>query len=257
MSISFDLTGKTVLVTGASSGIGRAVSVAVSHAGAAVILIGRNTDRLNETAAICKGNIVTIMYDFALDPDDIPKWMQKITREHGVLSGLVHAAGIEMARPLRAIKTKNLVDTFITNAVSGAMLMKGLSLTGVNNKDGSSAVLISSVSASCGNAGLLSYSMSKGAVESCTKTLAIELVNTKIRVNCIAPAMIKTPMTQNGTYQKIQDIGDERKDLLESRHPMGFGEPDDVAAAALFLLSDASKYINGITLFTDGGYSSQ
>ncbi|MDR1484681.1 MAG: SDR family oxidoreductase [Planctomycetaceae bacterium] len=262
------LRERNILITGASSGIGRAVSVVVCAAGASVVLLGRDKDRLNETAELCEKTplpedvncprkIVPVTYDLAADPDDIPKLFQRLARDYGEFSGLVHSAGIEMARPLRSIKTANLLNTYIVNAVSGVMLMKGLSLTGVHSKSGASAVLISSVSASCGNAGLLCYSMSKGAVEACVKTLAIELISSKIRVNCIAPAMIKTPMTEQGTYQKIQSMGDERKDLVELRHPMGFGEPDDVANAAGFLLSDASKYINGITLFTDGGYSAQ
>ncbi|MDR0391527.1 MAG: SDR family oxidoreductase [Planctomycetaceae bacterium] len=261
------LFGRNILITGASSGIGRAVSVAACAVGANVVLLGRNEERLQETVELCRKTfdgklncsreVVSLSYDLVADPDDIPKLFRRLADSYGEFSGVVHSAGIEMARPLRSIKTANLLNTYITNAVSGAMLLKGLSLAGVHCKSGSSAVLISSVSASCGNAGLLCYSMSKGAVESCVKTLAIELIGSKIRVNCIAPAMIKTPMTENGTYQKIQDLADERKDLVELRHPMGFGEPDDVANAALFLLSDASKYINGVTLFTDGGYSAQ
>ncbi|MDR2346394.1 MAG: SDR family oxidoreductase [Planctomycetaceae bacterium] len=266
-----DLSRRNILITGASSGIGRAVSVAVYESGASVFLLGRNIERLDETAKLCtsthsaehKDNsgevrkIVPISYDLTADPDDIPKLLQRLSSEYGEFSGIVHSAGIEMARPLRSIKTLNLVNTYIINAVTGAMLIKGLSLVGVHSKSGSSAVLISSISASCGNAGLLCYSMSKGAVESCVKTLAIELISSKIRVNCIAPAMIKTPMLEKGTYQDIQSLGDSRKDLVELRHPMGFGEPKDVANAALFLLSDASKYVNGITLFTDGGYAAQ
>ncbi|MDR2168755.1 MAG: SDR family oxidoreductase [Planctomycetaceae bacterium] len=300
--MKLDLSGRNILITGASSGIGRAISVLIFSAGANVFLLGRDTERLRITAELCcaarencgnietdkfdknkinanktdankinankidkdkidatgkidAGKIVPVTYDLSSDPDDIPKLFQRLAGEYGEFSGLVHSAGIEMARPLRSIKTANLINTYVVNAVSGAMLMKGLSLTGVHCKTGSSAVLISSVSASCGNAGLLCYSMSKGAVESCVKTLAIELISAKIRVNCIAPAMIKTPMTENGTYKKIQELGNDRKDLVELRHPMGFGEPNDVANAALFLLSDKSKYINGITLFADGGYS--
>ncbi|MDR2641799.1 MAG: SDR family oxidoreductase [Planctomycetaceae bacterium] len=259
-----DLSGRNILITGASSGIGRAVSILVFAAGANVFLLGRDTERLKETAKLCEetshndcAKIVPMSYDLTAEPDDIPKLFQRLAGDYGEFSGLVHSAGIEMARPLRSIKTANLINTYMSNAVSGAMLMKGLSLTGVHNNFGTSAVMISSIAASCGNAGLLCYSMSKGAVESCVKTLAIELISSKIRVNCIAPAMIKTPMTENGTFQKIQSIGNERKDLVESRHPMGFGEPNDVANAALFLLSDKSKYINGITLFIDGGYSAQ
>ncbi|MDR1291414.1 MAG: SDR family oxidoreductase [Planctomycetaceae bacterium] len=263
-----DLWGRNVLITGASSGIGRAVSVMAYDSGASVFLLGRHVERLNETAKMCDAceydvyeirerKIVPVPYDLTADPDDIPKLLQRLAGEHGAFSGLVHSAGIEMARPLRSIKTANLVNTYIANAVSGAMLMKGLSLSGVHNESGASAVLISSIAASCGNAGLLCYSMSKGAVESCVKTLAIELLNSKIRVNCIAPAMIKTPMTENGTYQQIQNIENEQKNSIASKHPMGFGEPDDIANAALFLLSDTGKYINGITLFADGGYSVQ
>ncbi|MDR1479865.1 MAG: SDR family oxidoreductase [Planctomycetaceae bacterium] len=263
-----DLFGRNVLITGASSGIGRAVSVMVYAAGANVFLLGRNTERLEETASMCmacgenacekeKREVVWLSYDLVAEPDDIPKLFQRLAGEYGVFSGLVHSAGVEMVRPLRSIKTVNLVNTYIANAVSGVMLMKGLSLAGVHSESGVSAVLISSISASCGNAGLLCYAMSKGAVESSVKTLAIELISSKIRVNCIAPAMIKTPMTENGAYQKIQNIDGERKDFVELQHPMGFGEPDDIANAALFLLSDASKYINGITLFADGGYSVQ
>lgn len=255
MTSSFDLNGKRILVTGASSGLGQASAVAAAQAGAFVLLLGRNVERLEETAALCEGRSASIAYDLTADLDDIPKKIIALVGQFGPLDGLVHSAGIDFTRPLRAVRAKNILDVFTTNAATAAMLMKGLSLKGNFNEAGSSAVLLSSVVGCTGSPGKLCYSMSKGAVECCARTLAMELLKDKIRVNSVAPAAIRTPMMDNGYFGAV--LNDEGRKLIEDRHPMGFGRPEDVAGAVLYLLSDASRYVTGTTLYVDGGYTVQ
>ena len=176
--------------------------------------------------------------------DALPKLVRAWAKEFGSFDGLVHSAGLYTNRPLRAVRSKELINLMSVNAFAGVMLAKGLSLAGSTSEQGGSAVFLSSVLGQVGQAGVVGYCMSKGAVEQAVKSLAIELRKDKIRVNAIVPASIATPMTEAG----FGKLSDDMKDNLMRMHPSGWGEPDDVAAAAIYLLSSASSFVTGASL---------
>jgi NAD(P)-dependent dehydrogenase (short-subunit alcohol dehydrogenase family) len=247
MTVSFDLTGKIILVTGASSGIGRGIAIAAAEAGAFVVLVARNEERLKETAAICGNHSAVEPCDLLADLDKLPRWVMNLAKKYGAFSGLVHSAGIAVQQPLKTVRSTNLIEMFSVNCISAVMLVKGLSAYGSYNENGCSAVLISSVSGHVGVPGQLGYCASKAALELSAKTMALELVPQKIRVNTIAPASIQTPMIENIT------AGTD----FHYKHPSGIGNVDDITGGAIYLLSDTSKYVTGTTLFIDGGYFAQ
>ena len=244
MALSFSLTGKNVLVTGASSGIGRGIAIAAAEAGAFVVLVARNEERLKETANVCGEKCAMEPYDL-MELDKLPRFVMDLAKKYGPFSGLVHSAGIAAQQPLRAVHAASLIEMFSINCVSGVMLVKGLSALGSHHENGASVVLLSSVSGIVGVPGQLGYCASKAALELAAKTMALELISQKIRVNTIAPAMIRTPM--------LNEISGD----FQHNHPSGIGEVDDIAAGAVYLLSDASKYLVGTSLHIDGGYCAQ
>jgi NAD(P)-dependent dehydrogenase (short-subunit alcohol dehydrogenase family) len=253
MSISFRLDDKLILVTGASSGIGQSIAIESAQAGARVVLLGRNEDRLAETVAQCDGRGIACPFDLTHDLDAIPKFVRGLAKEHGPFSGIVHSAGVYKNIPLRAINSKMILDMLSLNSLAGVMLAKGLSIRGCSAEEGASLVLLSSVMGHVGQPGLLGYSMSKGAVEQAVKSLSLELQSDAIRVNSIAPASIHTPMTDQG----FASLDDDLQKNIMAMHPGGFGQPKDIAAAAIYLLSDASKFVTGTSLLVDGGYCAQ
>ncbi|MBT3279186.1 MAG: SDR family oxidoreductase [Phycisphaerales bacterium] len=251
MSISFDLTDKQILVTGASSGLGQSIAIHAAQAGANVILLGRNPERLDETASQCDGRGVCVQMDL-MDLDALPKLVQSLAKEHGPLSGLVHSAGVYQNVPLRAIRGEKLQSTLALNVSAGVMLLKGLSVRGCHAET-ASAVFLSSVMGKVGQPGLAGYCMSKGAVEQAVKALALELQPDGIRVNAIAPSAIQTPMIDAA----FATLGEPEREAILSTLPSGLGQPEDVAAAAIYLLSDASKFVTGTSMLVDGGYCAQ
>ena len=248
----FDLSGKTILVTGASSGIGRAICVACGLAGARIVMVARNVERLAETRNMCAGDGHEIRVLDLEDLDAIPRCVRDVCKEVGPLSGLVHSAGLHQPCPLRAIRSKHLLAIFSVNSAAGVMLVKGLATKG-NCGPNSSVVLISSVLGHAGQPGAIGYCMSKGALEAAVRAMALELADGGIRVNAIAPAVIETPMS----VEFFKSLGAELSERIRAKHPCGLGQPSDVANTACFLLSDASRYITGVSLPVDGGYLAQ
>lgn len=245
-----DLTGRTVLVTGASSGIGREASVFLSQLGARLVLVGRNAEALEETKARLEGEgHVASPYDLN-DTAGIPAWIKGVAAETGPLSGLVHSAGLHLTRPVRTYVPSDIQDIFRVNVEAGAMLVKGFRQKGVK-AEASSVVLIASVVGLVGQPGVGLYSASKGALIALAKSMALELAGEKIRVNCIAPAVVETEMT-GALREKLTE--DQYEKILQV-HPLGLGTPRDVANSVGFLLSDAARWITGSTLVVDGGYT--
>ncbi len=251
VSISFTLNSKVILISGASSGIGQAIARHVSEAGAIVLLSGRNIEKLEETAALCPGESFICPQELN-QLDELPKFVRRLTTAYGPLAGLVHSAGVEQTIPLRALKAVKLQEILTINTIAGAMLIKGMAGRGCHSEN-SSVVVVSSVTGRVSKPAIAGYAMSKGAVEQMIKSLALELIPSGIRVNGIAPAMIRTPMFEK-FFKTLSEL--ERSNILRD-HPGGIGSPEDVAAAAIFLLSDASKYVTGTSLLVDGGYCAQ
>jgi NAD(P)-dependent dehydrogenase (short-subunit alcohol dehydrogenase family) len=247
MAVSFDLTGKKVLVTGASSGIGRAVAIATAEAGAFVVLVSRKEENLRETATKCGEKCAIESCDLIAEMDKLPRFVMNLAKKYGTFSGLVHSAGIFVQQPLKTVRSTNMIEMFSVNCVSAVMLVKGLSAYGSYNENGCSIVLISSVSGHVGVPGQLGYCASKAALELSAKTMALELIPQKIRVNTIAPATIQTPMSENIS------VGAD----FHYKHPSGIGTIDNITGGIIYLLSDSSNYVTGTTLFIDGGYCAQ
>lgn len=247
-----DLSGKTILVTGASAGIGRETARLLSELGARLILVGRNVAALNETLHQLDG-AGHFMESLDLgEVDSIPNRMNKITGEAGPLDGLVHCAGIQLILPLRALTLQKMDEILRVNFHAGIMLAKCLRQKAAHRKP-ASMVFMSSVMGSVGQPGRVAYSASKGALEAATRSLALELAPENIRVNCIAPAFVKTEafvaLSKTLSADQIHDI--------EKVHPLGIGEPRDVAGAVAFLVAGTGRWITGTTLVVDGGYCAQ
>jgi len=245
-----DLSGRTVLVTGASSGIGRATCIVLSRLGAKVVLTARDPQRLQETARAMDGGPHEIeQYDLA-DVDSIPDWLKAISRKTGSLSGVVHSAGLQTTRPLRFLNTGDLEEITRINVTAAVQLARGFRQKGVHSKP-ASVVFLSSVLGIVGRLGVAAYAASKGALIALAKSLALELAQEEIRVNCLAPGQVRTELTE----RLRETLTEDQFAAIEAAHPLGLGEADDVAYAAAFLLADTGRWITGSTLVVDGGYT--
>jgi len=245
-----DLTGRTILVTGASSGIGRDTSIYLSRLGAKVILAARSEDQLRETNRLLEGSGHAVAPCDLRETDAIPGWVKELAGTHGGLSGAVHCAGVHITRPLRFMNGEQLDDLMRVNFSAAVHLAKGFRQRGVCASP-ASLVFVSSVMGLVGQAGVSAYVASKGALVAVAKSLALELAGEGIRVNCVAPGQVRSKMAE--TQQA--SITTEQQQAIETMHPLGIGEPEDVAAAIAFLLSDAARWITGTTLVVDGGYT--
>jgi NAD(P)-dependent dehydrogenase (short-subunit alcohol dehydrogenase family) len=248
-----DLSGRTILLTGASSGIGRETALLLAQLGARLILVARNTERLEAVRGALSGEgHVAESFDLAEAPASIPDWMKRLAATTGPIAGAVHSAGVHVTAPLMAVKPQDFEKAYGLNVVVGAMLVKGLRQKSVRTPQ-SSAVLVSSVSGLAGTAGVSAYSASKGALTALARSLAVELAPEKIRVNCVAPGFVQTEMSEKFG----QLLTPEQLARIAGLHPLGLGTPRDVACAIAFLLSDAARWITGTTLVVDGGYTAQ
>lgn len=239
----FSLEGKTVLVTGASSGIGQATAIECAKMGAKVVITGRNVERLQETFDQLEGEgHLQIAADLNSE-DEIAKLVEQCP----VLNGLVNNAGRGKSKPVNFIGLQDLQDVYQTNLFGVALLTKMLLKKKKIAKEGS-IVFTSSISAYMTAAGLSIYASSKAAVAAYMRTCAIELGPKGIRANAILPGMVETKLINSGTYT------DEDKQNDLALYPLGrYGRPEDIARAMVFLLSDASAWMTGTELIVDGG----
>ncbi len=240
----FDLQNKTILVTGASSGIGQQTCLQLAAAGAVVVATARNLERLEQCKAAMAGNDhITIAGDLC-QPDFIELLAQTVP----VLDGVVHCAGIIKPQPIKFLQAAHIAAVFAINYQAPVLLTARLARL-KKLADGCSLVFLSSVSSQHPYRGGSLYVSSKAALEAFCRTAALELGSTKIRANCLSPAMVKTPIFD----QTAQAYTPEELAAQEKQYLLGFGEPSDVANAILFLLSDASRWITGINVTMDGG----
>ncbi len=248
----FDLSGRYILVTGASSGIGRETAVLLSQLGARLILTARSEERLAQTASLLHGGSHRAEpFDLAR-ADEIPKWLARIAGETGPLHGIVHAAGKQAATPARFLSEAKIDDLIKTNLSSALMLARAFTQK-TCYAPGGSLVFLSSIMALAGKPALSVYAATKGALIAMTKSLAVELAPQRLRVNCVAPGFVATEM-----LEEVRAVLTEEQMLaLENAHPLGFGTPRDVAHAVAFLLADTARWITGSTLVLDGGYTAQ
>lgn len=247
-----DLTGRTILVTGASSGIGSETAILLSKLGARVVLTARKEKGLTKTLALLDSDKHLIAPFELTDFDSIPAFLKEVSIKTNGLDGLVHCAGIQSTIPLRFLKKSDLHKLFSINVDSAFALIKGFRQKGVCRPN-SSIVLLASVIGMVGQAGLSMYGASKGAIIALTKSAAIELAKDTIRINCIAPALVQTEMIENA-HNKLTA---EQLTKVAQKSPLGIGRPRDVANSIAFLLADTARWITGTTLVVDGGYTAQ
>lgn len=252
MTDSFSLKDKTILITGASSGIGRACAIECSKAGAKILLFGRNEDRLTETIDSMKGEGKAFSVDLT-NTDKVDEMMKSLEDDGVSIDGVVHSAGISTTLPLRMITPDKIRPLFDVNVSSAIYLSKWVTRKKMVPDKGSSIVFLSSVMGSVGEKGKIIYSITKGAVLAASRSMAVELAPKKIRVNCISPGVVETPMSDSAVYNRNEDA----RKKIEALHPLGLGKPEDVANAAIYLLSDASGWVTGTNLFVDGGYTAR
>lgn len=239
----FTLEGKTILVTGASSGIGRGIAIACSKMGATIVINGRNERRLAETINEMKGdNHLSLAADLS-DGQALSAMVAKLPK----LDGIVHCAGIGQRVLCKQLQETDVDDMMEVNFKAPVMLQAEILKQKKINK-GASVVFIASIASGSPAIGNAMYSASKGAIISYANCLALELAPRFIRVNCILPAMIWTDLIFKGGLTEEELKEDEKKYPLKR-----YGKPEDVANLAIYLLSDASTWMTGSSIKITGG----
>jgi NAD(P)-dependent dehydrogenase (short-subunit alcohol dehydrogenase family) len=243
------MVGRTIMVTGASSGIGRATAIYASRLGARLVICGRNSDRLSAVLAELHGsNHVAKIFDFA-QIDQIVSWLKSVCSEVGPLNGLAHCAAVQATRPIQAIDTKFVTEVLTQNLGAALILAQAFRLKACHAPQ-ASLVYVSSSAALRTAPGNVVYAASKGGIVSAVKGLGVELVRDGVRVNAVAPAMVDTPMSAQ--FREV--LSEENFQKVIAMHPLGFGRPEDVAASINFLLADTARWITGSVLCVDGGF---
>jgi len=245
------LEAKTCLVTGASSGIGRAIAQAAASAGARLILVGRNPDRLSETLATLPGTGHNLLPTDLADPERYLPEIQAVLDQHKPIDGFVHAAGEELTLPLRMLTAKHYHRLFAINTVAAFELTRLCARPSLVPASGASHVYLASVRASRGQPGNAAYCASKGALVAGMRAIALELAPKNVRINTISPGMVTTPMSDTMFSRLPPDAAAS----IKAMHPLGLGMPEDVAEFTIFLLSSNARWITGSDLICDGGYS--
>ena len=241
MKNCFSVEAKKVVITGASSGIGRHCAILLSKGGATCILIARNQHKLEETQSLMDNPERHSI--FAMDITDeglVNETISKVNVAVGQIDGFIHAAGMEKTKPFKLHTKSDFMDVFELNAVAGFQIAQKLSHNKFIPSTGASFIFISSITALRGFKGRAAYGASKAAVSVVVQTMAQEFASKNIRVNAVLPTMVNdTEMTN----QIASTLPQEQLEENTKRHPLGWVDKDDIANACIFLLSDASKKI--------------
>ncbi|MEZ5278009.1 MAG: SDR family oxidoreductase [Opitutaceae bacterium] len=240
----FDLTGKTILVTGATAGLGRQTAITLSRLGARLIITGRNESRLEATAAELSGS------EHLAYPADLTQTAARdaLVAQMPGLDGISHCAGVTLLHPFKFSTERHYHEVYAINVEAPLFLTQRL-FKGKRLNHGASIVFVSSLGAFIGARGHSIYAGSKAALVGVMRVLAHELAVSRIRVNCLSPGMVKTEVVDGFAQQ----VSRELVDADEARYPLGYGHPEDVANAVAFFLSPAGKWITGQNLIMDGG----
>jgi len=239
MTDLFSINEKYILVTGASSGIGREIAVRCAESGARLVITGRDQARLEETRQLMSGEGHTaIACDLAEEQN-----IQELVKQMPELNGAVFCAGVIEYNPVRFVNGNKIRNTFAVNFDSQVLLTQQL-VKQKKVKNGSSLVYVSSIASQLGVAGTAMYAASKASLNAFVRVTASELAPQKIRANSICPGIVVTPMGEHA-----QDMSAD----LAKDYPLGLGQPVDVAAPCIFFLSEASRWITGTELVMDGG----
>nr|WP_314993496.1 SDR family oxidoreductase [uncultured Capnocytophaga sp.] len=242
----FSLENKTILVTGASSGIGKAIAIECSKMGAKVVVTGRNEQRLQETYGQLEGTHPAYIVADLSKKEDI----ETLAKQIDSLNGLVNCAGLTIPKPFKFLQEEDIQEVMTIN-FNAPLLLTQLLVKKKKLQKAASIVFISSISGiKVSYIGNSIYSASKGAINGFCKGLALELAPQQIRVNTVIPGMVETNIVSGGEVTQEQMEADKQKYPLKR-----YGKPEEVAYAVVYLLSDASSWVTGSNLLIDGGYT--
>lgn len=242
------LRERTIVVTGASSGIGRAVSLELASLGARLIVSGRDEGKLSTLQDELSGRGHIVACGDLLEPTGWGPLDQALTESEDVF-GLVHCAGTQVVKPLRAAKAADYRAMYEIHVVVAAELIRRVAQR-IGARGQGSVVLVSSVSALRGGAGVGPYAAAKAGVIALARTAALELARQHIRVNCLVPGMVPTGMSE----KLLARMPEEKRAETQREHPLGLGKTHDVATSAAFLMTEASSWITGAEFPVDGGF---
>lgn len=247
------IEGKTIVITGGASGIGRQCAIDFSNAGANLVLLDINEEQLAETKGLCNPEVKCSCYRCDLtDSENLEGIVKQAVDENGLVSGMLHCAGIEKTLPYNKLSPVDYDRIYSVNVVGAMNLLKHLTKK-CNRADNAKYVLIASITAVVGRPGVAAYAASKGAIVSVVKTLALEFAPKGMTINCISPGTILTPLMQN----MLESLTEEQQEERKAGFPLGLGMPRDIANTAMFLLSDGARWITGQNIVVDGGYTAR
>lgn len=247
------IEGKTIVITGGASGIGRQCAIDFSNAGANIVLFDINEEQLAVTKELCNPGVSCSCYCCDLtDSERLESIVKLAVEENGLISGMLHCAGIEKTLPYNKLSSSDYERIYSVNVVGAINLLKYLTKKNYRAEN-AKYVLIASITAVVGRPGVAAYAASKGAIVSIVKTLALELASKGMTINCISPGTILTPLMQN----MMETLTEEQQAERKSGFPLGLGAPSDIANAAMFLLSDGARWITGQNIIVDGGYTAR
>ena len=252
-SSPFSLEGRKILITGASSGIGKATAKVAAALGAICIINGRDETRLNATLAELEGEGHHAIA-MPLTHENCKELVIKSVSLAGLLNGFVHCAGIEKTMPFRMTGLEDLHEIMSVNLDAFWEITRELVKKKNHEPQKLSVVGIASAAGQYGASGKTAYAASKGALISLIKSLASEYAGQKIRFNCVSPGYVETPMLDN--IKRLYKTEEEFEHAIVNKHALGLGTPEDVANAVVYLLSDAGKWVTGTVMNVDGGYLS-
>lgn len=232
------------IVTGASSGIGEGVALLLNELGATVIGIGRNQERLErmKARAVHPDRVFLERRDLAQDIAGLPAYVRELKDHYGKFQGLAYCAGLGGIQPLRAVELETIHRIFDVNYFAPVFMAKGFADKRNNNGSGSAMVFIASSAGVRNDPGMTEYAGSKGALIASMRSIARELASMHIRINCVSPTVIQTPMVDSITRQ-----------FAEGKYPMGIGDISDVSNMIVYLLSDKAKWITAQNYILDCG----
>ena len=244
------LSGKSAIITGGGSGIGKAIAVAFAREGASVVIAGRDREKLQRAAAEIGPNCLPVAADVS-KPADIEKLIKAAIDKFKRIHILVNNAGVLLPGTTESLSEEDFDQTFHVN-VRGLWLLSRAVLPHMRAAGGGSIINIGSVLSTLGARNRVAYSASKGAVLAMTRAMALDHAGEKIRVNCICPGIVETEMVARFS------MDESARQQRIAMHPLGrFGQPEDIAGLAVFLASDESAWTTGGVFTVDGGYSAQ